>query len=28
MFSNYQPLTLDEWIETDTKRREKMAEDE
>ncbi len=28
MFSNYQPLTLDEWIETDQKRREKMADDE
>ena len=24
MFSNYQPLTLDEWIETDRKRREAM----
>ena len=24
MFSNYQPMTLDEWIEIDRKRREKM----
>ena len=24
MFSDYVPLTLDEWIEVDKKRREKM----
>jgi hypothetical protein len=25
MFSDYIPLTLDEWIELDRKRREKIA---
>ena len=24
MFSDYQPMTLDEWIETDRKRREAL----
>ncbi|MBP5533338.1 MAG: metallophosphoesterase [Lachnospiraceae bacterium] len=27
MFSDYVPLTLDEWIKVDTKRREKMHKD-
>ena len=28
MFSNYQPMTLNEWIEIDRKRRAKMTEAE
>ena len=28
MFSNYQPMTLDEWIEVDRKRRARMVEAE
>ncbi len=28
MFSNYQPLTLDEWIELDRKRRERICAEE
>ena len=27
MFSNYQPMTLDEWIEVDRKRRARMVEE-
>lgn len=27
MFSDYQPLTLDEWIENDRRRREGPTED-
>ena len=28
MFSNYEPLSLDEWIEVDRNRREKLIESE